>query len=145
MESRILDVSGFSQLPDYNKDWEDLKKSLQPNFGVYVIKYETPFGRFNGDKSDIVYIGSAAGKGGLKQRISPYLKSPNKIPKIQKTNRRISMMINKEPKKFKIWSKICKKSKNSTDTERKMLEKYFKCYKELPPQNRREGNRQKGV
>ena len=109
-------------------DWYPLAHPrAPPQKGAYIIRKAggKAFGRLRG-KSDILYIGKSEGKGGLKRRLSFYLR-PGKT---QWTSRRIHEM----SKKYEMEIAWCPSSEPK-NLEHKLLNKYLLDHDELPPLN----------
>jgi len=97
--------------------------------GVYVIALKDErICRLTGE-SDIVYIGSTKGEGGLRNRFSHY-RNPGKS---QTTNKKINKFIKRKPNVTIFW-KITGKE-DARKEEEKLLNEYFDEHGELPPLN----------
>jgi len=98
--------------------------------GVYVIVLKNErICRFKGE-SDILYIGSATGKRGLKNRFS-YYRNPHES---QTTNIKINNFIIKSEPNITIFWKVIE-NEDPRKEEEELLRKYFKEHDELPPLN----------
>lgn len=132
MNSSDLLAQGFRVWQRFAPQSEGtLIPSLPAARGVYVIRSKQSFGRFIGE-ADIVYIGSATNKGGLKQRIRQYF-HPGPT---QWTNRRILDLI-KWADDFELSFVECETANNATNMEKRLLDQYYAEHGEFPPQNRR--------
>ena len=95
--------------------------------GAYVIRKAggQRFGRLRGE-SDILYIGKAETKGGLKQRLQQHMR-PGPT---QYTNQRIKKLARKY--EMEVAWHACEKPRN---VEHHLLSKYVSKHDELPPLN----------
>ena len=112
-------------------DWYPLGEISLENVpaqpGVYVIRVAgRKISRLRG-KSDIMYIGSSTGKGGLKIRLGFYLR-----PGIRQYT---SQRINRMAKKYRMEISWCLYDK-ARILEHQLLERYEAQHDELPPLNR---------
>lgn len=98
--------------------------------GVYVVRYCRMFGRFKGE-SDIVYIGSGKGTGGLKARLKQYFSPGHR----QSTNIRIRNLLG-ESSEFEFSIRRTATSDDARALEVELLKRYLQDHKELPPGNR---------
>ena len=131
MDSNSLSRKGFERWQDFSLKAEAVLSSGLPiSNGVYVIRNETPFGRFVGD-SDIVYIGSASGGSNLRERVLQYFNpGPTQI-----AIKRINGILHLRPG-LKI-SYVLKPSADEADAlESALLKEYDHQHGELPPANR---------
>jgi len=97
--------------------------------GVYVIVLKNErICRLEGE-SDILYIGSTKGKGGLRNRFSHY-RTPHES---QATNEKINDFIKKTPNVTIFW-KITGKE-DARKEEKRLLNEYLNEHGELPPLN----------
>lgn len=108
----------------FNK--EDVKNAPSLK-GIYVIRMAKGqlFGRLSG-VSDMLYIGSAESKGGLRQRLQQYF-HPGQT---QWTNLRIKELTKKYQMEIAWYP--CEEPKN---LEHELLRHYFEEHDELPPLN----------
>jgi hypothetical protein len=95
--------------------------------GIYVIRMARGqlFGRLSG-VSDILYVGSAESKGGLRQRLQQYF-HPGRT---QWTNLRIKELT----KKYQMEVTWCPYDEPK-NLEHELLRRYLKDHEELPPLN----------
>jgi len=117
------------------KEWilfnQEILEKLPASSGVYIIRNKKCFGRLIGD-SDILYIGKADNKKGLKHRIKFYFK-----PGInQRTSKRINALILGDYKDRIEISWMIIDPENTKEKEKELLTKYLKDHGELPPWNR---------
>jgi len=116
---------GFEKSESFDKACNDMTKKP----GVYVIALKDErICRLTGE-SDIVYIGSTKGEGGLRNRLSHY-RNPGKS---QITNKKINKFIKRKPNVTILW-KITRKE-DARKEEEKLLNEYFNEHGELPPLN----------
>jgi hypothetical protein len=108
---------------------KNILEKLPQRYGVYVICTHKYFGRFK-RVSDIVYIGSARGKQGLKGRFRAYY-SPQKY---QQTNKRVGKLFGSRYH-LNIFFVVKRKPNTARELERKLLKKYESQHGELPPLN----------
>ena len=131
MNSAKLAEFGFANWNDLSLAGEkSLLASLPRSLGVYVIRDTTEFGRYRG-KSDLVYIGSATGKDGLRKRIRFYF-HPGPT---QATSQRIHRMLNIVETLQIAWI-LSNSAADATSLEKQLLAKYSDQHLELPPFNR---------
>jgi hypothetical protein len=133
MDSNSLSRKGFERWLDFNLKAEAVLSHVLPTSnGVYVIKNETPFGRFVGE-SDIVYIGVASGENGLRGRITQYF-SPGQT---QSGNKRINEVLHSRPG-LKISLVLGLSADDANALEVSLLKEYDRQHGELPPGNQKE-------
>ena len=133
MDSNTLSRKGFERWQDFNLKAEAILSSgLPTSNGVFVIRNDTPFGRFVGE-SDIVYIGSASNENGLRGRILQYF---NPEP-TQGTNKRINGILHSRPG-LKISYVLKPSTEDANALESSLLKEYERQHGELPPANRKE-------
>ncbi|MHA1410264.1 MAG: hypothetical protein ACTSQY_08185 [Candidatus Odinarchaeia archaeon] len=125
MDSSQLTNSGFVNWYPFNR--QTIKNAPAMN-GVYVIRMfdGQSFGRVKGE-SDIVYIGKAKRKNGLKVRVADYFRKSSRTT----TEFRINRFANKFD--LDISWQICQKPE---DLEMTLLKRYEEEHYELPPLNR---------
>ena len=127
-----MDSTQLSQFRYKFSDWHPLdERGIQnaPNQqGTYVIRKGggQRFNRLQGE-TDIMYIGSATGKGGLKTRLRWYLHPGSRQP----TNLRIHQMITK----YSLEVAWCPNDEPE-NFEYRLLNQYDQDHDELPPLNR---------
>ena len=102
-------------------------KSAPKQSGIYIFRMARGecFRRLKGE-SDVLYIGSAEGKRGLRERLQQYLR-PGPT---QWTNKRIHEMAKKYDMEI-AWY-LCGEASN---LELQLLRRYFEDHDELPPLN----------
>lgn len=89
MNSKDLPKGKFKEWLQFClKSEQSIMNKLPSETGVYVVRSSKPFGRFIGDP-DIVYIGSAKNRGGLKTRVKQFF-HPGPT---QTTNLRVQKLI----------------------------------------------------
>jgi excinuclease UvrABC nuclease subunit len=116
---------GFEKRESFDNAFNDVPE--RPGVYVIVLKNER-ICRFKGE-SDILYIGSAKGKGGLRNRFSHY-RNPYKS---QTTNIKINDFIKRKPNVTIFWKII--ENEDPRKEEEKLLREYLKEHDELPPLN----------
>lgn len=130
MNSGDLSKAGFSNWLPFNRHAKrDLLPCVPKAYGVYAIRYDTPILRMRGS-SDIVYIGSAANRAGLRARLSQYF-SPGPS---QSTNKRILALVAESSSYQVSWLQADTVSK-AIGLEQELLDRYCQDHGELPPQN----------
>jgi len=125
MDSRQVSqiCKGVSEWHPFNKE---TVKSAPKQSGIYIFRMAQSkcFSRLKGE-TDILYIGSAEGKHGLRGRLQQYLRSRPK-----QTNKRIHAMTKKYDMEI-AWC-LCGEAGN---LELQLLRRYFDDHDELPPLN----------
>ena len=117
---------GFEKSESFDKACNDMPKKS----GVYVIILKNErICRLEGE-SDILYIGSTRGKGGLRNRFSHY-RNPGRS---QNTNIKINNYIFKREPHITIYWKIIE-NEDPRKEEGELLKKYSEEHGELPPLN----------
>ena len=117
---------GFQKSESFDKACNDMPKKP----GVYVIALKNErICRLEGE-SDILYIGSTRGKGGLRNKFSHY-RNPGRS---QNTNIKINNFIIKSEPDIAIFWKIIENEDPRKEEER-LLNEYFNEHGELPPLN----------
>lgn len=117
-----MDSASFKKWHPFNT--KTLSK-IPDKKGVYLLKQPKKFGRLNGI-SDILYIGKSTS--GLKSRLSFYFK-PGLT---QYTSQRINKFL-KQHKGIQIFFTT---NSSPRELEKKLIQRYIKDHKELPPLNR---------
>jgi hypothetical protein len=132
MRSDDLDGHGFGAWHPFNKKSKAaLISALPAKHGTYAIRCSKDYGRSRG-VSDILYFGSAANHGGLKNRIRQYF-SPGPT---QTTNIRILALVG-DCSDFQIAFRPAESVQDAKTHESLLLHLYEQDHGELPPQNRR--------
>jgi len=126
-------LSGCSEwrkiIPD---NYEGLLFWLPALPGVYVMRYDQAFGRFQG-VSDILYVGKTDNKNGLRERIRQHLE-PGPT---QWTCQRVNAFLNKYGLEGEIELAFFLPGEGKTrKVEKALLDKYYEDHGELPPLNR---------
>jgi hypothetical protein len=115
---------GISEWHPFNKE---NVKSVPEQHGIYILRMARGeyFSRLKG-KTDILYVGSAEGKRGLRGRLQQYY-SPGPT---QWTNKRIRAMTKKYNMEI-AWRPYAE----AGNLELQLLRRYFEDHDELPPLN----------
>ena len=130
MTSEELGALGLSAWENFcpgNKVW--LMGRVSNSFGVYVIRRNVVFQRTRG-ASDIVYVGSATNKRGLKGRISQYF-SPGPT---QSTNKRILALVSDSQHHQIAWVETETKAR-AVALEQELIDRYVTDHGQRPPEN----------
>ena len=133
MNSNDLGDMGFcSWLPFGLPTKKSLLSKVPRSMGVYAFRHAEPFSRVRGS-SDILYIGSATNRNGLRGRIGQYF-SPGPT---QRTNQRILALITQEKGAYSVSWVETHEIARAKAFEQDLLGKYLQEHGELPPQNLR--------
>ena len=127
-----MDSSSLAAEVDCPLNWMTLNDETQRKapfeIGVYSFRLEggRKFGRLRGE-SDIVYIGSASGRGGIRQRLYFHLHpGPSQLTNLRskQLQGRVHLQV------------ACVPEPNPVKFETKILDQYLEDHWELPPLNR---------
>ncbi len=131
MDSQSLTAEGFSVWLPFNTASCDAMLAAAPTeVGVYVIRRNTPFPRIR-DESDILYIGSATNRDGLRMRLRHYF-HPGPT---QWTNQRLLARCG-DSSDYDISFVTCANEDAALELEIGLLTRYRGDHLELPPENR---------
>lgn len=132
MKSSDLSQQGFRLWVPFNRKGEQsLVTMLSTRPGVYVLRCRKDYTRRIGS-SDILYIGSAANRKGLKMRLYQYF-HPGPT---QRTNKRILALVG-DCDDFEVAFIEATSIPEAKMLEATLLEKYESDHGELPPENKR--------
>lgn len=131
MYSAELGQFGFVQWVEFSRIGEKvLLQRVSEQFGTYVLRQPRPRERSRGE-SDILYIGSATNRGGLRMRLRQYFHPGS----TQWTNKRVLAFLGERRDISVSWTIM------NDVTSARGLEKRLRLYEsdhfELPPLNRR--------
>lgn len=131
MGSDSLRASGFAAWLPFNSANSAAIVSRTPTAaGVYVIRCRTPFSRVSG-VSDVLYVGSAGNRDGLRARLRQYF-HPGPT---QRTNQRLLNRCGAS-NDYEISYVVCDSQRAASELEASMLGRYLAEHGELPPENR---------
>ena len=130
--SADLRVHGFGQwLPFGVLTKREMLLHVPTDIGVYAIRHHLPYPRMRGE-SDILYVGSATNRQGLRMRLRQYFR-PGPT---QRTNKRLRELVG-ESADYQVAFVVTRSGAEARSLEAELLERYEADHGELPPQNRR--------
>jgi excinuclease UvrABC nuclease subunit len=131
MNSDTLQASGFTSWMLFNRaNARPLIDAAPSTAGVYVIRCRTPFPRALGT-SDVLYVGSARNRDGLRMRLRQYF-HPGPT---QRTNQRMLARCG-DSTDYEVSYVTCDSANAAVRLEAEILARYVSEHGELPPENR---------